>query len=50
MTFHPVKRCYVRTDDPESRVVKFLLWYMLAAGFAASFVVWVLDKFGAFPK
>lgn len=53
MTFHPAKRCYVRTrqsDDPETRVIKFLLWYMLAAGIVAGFVVWVLDKFGAFPK
>ena len=44
MTFHPVKRCYVR--DPALRTMRLIIWYVIACGLLVGFAEWVMGRRG----
>jgi hypothetical protein len=44
MTFHPVKRCYVR--DPQERVVRFIIWYVVGWALLVAFGEWLIGRRG----
>jgi len=44
MTFHPVKRCYVR--DPQARTVRFIIWYVIGCGLLVGLAEWLIGRRG----
>lgn len=42
MTFHPLKRCYVR--DPALRTVRWMIWYVIVCGLLVGLIARAIGR------